>query len=351
LKLDAGEKYNIVVYSYNSSIEPPKVSNINDQIPYEYSEEKTDQFLYQKISNYVPNYDENHLDIVLKHKFMQVRFIFEKSEYYEICYDYDDDCMKRLDAIAYMPGDFEYSYKTAGTISVNSGVPNINSDEERLYIRIGEDIFIPYSNDNYITSPSYRYFRYLGKDTDYLNYCFVDTLVQINHFPCNPDYQDGYISPVLPSRHGTKITYKINKGIPPPLIFAFPTDCYFKPNGSCYDLICEKDTINIKGFLSSQFDSEKHYVHISYEKTADDCNEMGEIYYIHKNIISTNLDISSDNKWTYTAKYNTKSDFIEFDEHASITFSIRDKKTDNIISSAVPVQLHILYSPYSPYCH
>jgi len=40
LKLDAGKKYDIVVYSYNSSEIPPRVSEISDKIRYPKTEKK-----------------------------------------------------------------------------------------------------------------------------------------------------------------------------------------------------------------------------------------------------------------------------------------------------------------------
>jgi len=77
LKLNAGKNYDIVIYSFNSSEIPSKVSSINDEIFYDYTD-NTKEFLYHKISNYSPNSGNNELiDVVLKNKFSYAKFILD----------------------------------------------------------------------------------------------------------------------------------------------------------------------------------------------------------------------------------------------------------------------------------
>jgi len=77
LKLNAGKNYDIVIYSFNSSEIPSKVSSINDKISYDYTD-NTKEFLYHKISNYSPNSGNNELiDVVLKNKFSYAKFILD----------------------------------------------------------------------------------------------------------------------------------------------------------------------------------------------------------------------------------------------------------------------------------
>jgi len=78
LKLSIGKKYDLVIYSFNSSEAPPRVSSINDRLSYEYSD-KTKEFLYRKISEYIPGRGISKLDVVLRHRFSYVKFILDRS--------------------------------------------------------------------------------------------------------------------------------------------------------------------------------------------------------------------------------------------------------------------------------
>jgi len=61
------------VYSFNKeNSDLPIPRNINEDIPI-----YPDVFLYYKVSNYVPKFGTNILNIVLKHKFSQVKFVLD----------------------------------------------------------------------------------------------------------------------------------------------------------------------------------------------------------------------------------------------------------------------------------
>jgi len=76
LKLDGGKSYDIVIYSFNSSEEPPVVFNINDSFSYSHSD-NTKEFLYYRASNYSPIGGVNTLYITLKEKFSYAKFVLD----------------------------------------------------------------------------------------------------------------------------------------------------------------------------------------------------------------------------------------------------------------------------------
>jgi|GEM_PF-817422 len=80
LKLNIGKKYDLVIYSFNSSETPPRVSSINDRLSYEYSD-TSKEFLYCKVSEYVPSHGVNTLNVVLKHRFSYVKFVINRNNF------------------------------------------------------------------------------------------------------------------------------------------------------------------------------------------------------------------------------------------------------------------------------
>jgi|GEM_PF-1385286 len=83
LKLDGDEKYDIIIYSFNNHENPPTVSNINDELSYDFSD-NTKEFLYHKISDYTATGGEKTINVTLKHKFSYAKFILNTKDLYTL---------------------------------------------------------------------------------------------------------------------------------------------------------------------------------------------------------------------------------------------------------------------------
>jgi len=123
LMLDTGKRYDIVIFSYNCGNDNiddklPIVNNINEEFTYKFMSRHdyrvgniVREFLYCKISNYVPSFGTNTLDVVLKHKLSLIDFFV----------DLGDFIVRKPPYKFLQLSNVTYSSITSGKINLNTG--------------------------------------------------------------------------------------------------------------------------------------------------------------------------------------------------------------------------------------